>query len=87
MHQATGGTISQPPRSGEHPACELLRARSNRVFRLPNGWYFNTREQVSLGPFASPERAETAIGEFLGFLHEAPVHVRKLFAGAHRSAG
>lgn len=78
-------SISEQPRAGEYPAGGLLGARSNRFFRLPNGWYFNTREQVSLGPFGSPERAEAAIGEFLGFLREAPAHVRRLFAGEHRS--
>ncbi len=67
------------PRAGEQPDNPLATGRSSRIFRLPNGWYFNTREKIALGPFASAEKAELGIADFLDFLREAPDHVRRLF--------
>lgn len=70
---------SATPRAGELPGNQFAASRSNRVFRLPNGWYFSTRERIPLGPFTSADRAEYGIAEFLHFLNEAPEHVRNLF--------
>ena len=66
-------------RAGEQPGNPLVAGRSSRIFRLPNGWYFNTREKIALGPFTSAEAAALGIADFLDFLREAPDHVRRLF--------
>lgn len=66
-------------RAGEQPGNPLVVGRSSRIFRLPNGWYFNTREKIALGPFTSAESAALGVADFLDFLREAPGHVRRLF--------
>ena len=71
--------IEVMPRAGELPGNPLAAGRSSRIFRLPNGWYFSTREKIALGPFASAEKAESGIADFLDFLRQAPDHVRRLF--------
>lgn len=73
-------------RAGEQPGNPLASSRRGRVFRLPNGWYFNTRERIALGPFASAETAEVGIADFLAFLREAPTHVRRLFRAERAAA-
>lgn len=74
--------IEHRHRAGEPAGSPLSGSRSNRVFRLPSGWYFNTRERIALGPFASADKAESGIADFLAFLNEAPTHVRRLFGTA-----
>ena len=66
-------------RAGEQPGNPLVAGRSSRIFQLPNGWYFSTREKIALGPFTSAEKAALGIADFLDFLREAPDHVRRLF--------
>lgn len=83
MNERTVEVVSRCPRTGEPAATAAAKRRSQRIFRLPNGWYFNTREKVPLGPFASAEQTEAAIGDFLDFLQRAPIHVRQLFTGEH----
>lgn len=83
MNERTVEVVSRRPRTGEPAATAAVKRRSQRIFRLPNGWYFNTREKVPLGPFASAEQTEAAIGDFLDFLQRAPIHVRQLFTGEH----
>lgn len=60
----------------EQPGNPLVAGRSSRIFRLPNGWYFNTREKIALGPFTSAEAATLGIADFLDFLREAPDHAQ-----------
>ena len=81
MTEPTVEVVSRHPRAGEPAEIAAAKRRSQRIFRLPNGWYFNTREKIPLGPFASAEQTEAAIGDFLDFLHRAPLHVRQLFTG------
>jgi hypothetical protein len=83
MNERTIEVVSRGPRTGEPAATAAVNRRSPRIFRLPNGWYFNTREKVPLGPFASAEQTEAAIDDFLDFLQRAPIHVRQLFTGEH----
>lgn len=84
VNQVTDETAQQIaaaalPRAGESLGNPLIAERRGRVFRLPNGWYFNTREKIPLGPFASAEKAERETTDFLRFLNQAPEHVRNLF--------
>lgn len=72
-------SISQVPRAGEPGAVAAIAKRTNRLFQLPGGWYFNTREQVTLGPFAAPERAEVALADFIAFITSAPPRLIALF--------
>lgn len=72
-------TAAALPRAGELFGNPLIAERRSRVFRLPNGWYFNTREKIPLGPFVSAEMAERETTDFLRFLNQAPEHVRNLF--------
>ena len=44
-----------PSRSGEP---EKMRFRGSHVFPAGGKWYFNTREQIDVGPFDSKEEAE-----------------------------
>ncbi len=78
-------TVSHQPRSGESAATAPIGNRASRVFRLPSGWYFHTREKVPLGPFASEEQTEAAVQDFLEFLERAPDHVRRLFVQSRGS--
>ena len=58
------GEFSRKPvvRSGE----ELRRHfRSDRVFKADGFWYFNTREQQRIGPFASPDEAHDALARYV----------------------
>lgn len=86
MNGVEQAQIDGSHRAGEQLGNPLASRRSNRVFRLPNGWYFNTREKIALGPFASAEKAERGIADFLAFLHEAPTHVRRLFRAERAAA-
>jgi hypothetical protein len=83
MNESAVETVSRRPRAGEPTETAATNRRSPRIFRLPNGWYFNTREKIPLGPFVSAEQTEVAIGDFLDFLHRAPAHVRQLFTAGH----
>lgn len=76
---AQQSTAAALPRAGEWSGNPLIAERRSRVFRLPNGWYFNTREKIPLGPFVSAEKAERETTDFLRFLNQAPEHVRNLF--------
>lgn len=75
-----------PTRVGEASGNPAIAQRSSRLFRLPNGWYFNTREQIPLGPFPTAEQAASGIADFRRFLEQAPTHVRRLFRGERSSA-
>lgn len=75
-----------PARAGEPSGNPAIAERSDRLFRRPNGWYFNTREQIPLGPFPSEEQAARGIVDFIHFLEQAPTHVRRLFRGERPSA-
>ncbi|MFP5414157.1 MAG: DUF6316 family protein [Gammaproteobacteria bacterium] len=71
------------PRTGEQAVPEVITARNNRLFQGSGGWYFSTREKVTLGPFP-PERAESAMADFLVFIKSAPPRVINLFKGGQR---
>jgi hypothetical protein len=73
--------VSQAPRMGEQIPSAAIAARKDRLFQLSGGWYFTTREKVTLGPFPAPERAEAAIADFLAFITSAPPRVINLFRG------
>lgn len=76
--------ISHAPRAGEPSAVEAITARTDRLFQLSGGWYFSTRERVTLGPFPASERAESAVADFLAFITSAPPRVVKLFKGRQK---
>lgn len=73
------------PRTGEQAVPEVITARNNRLFQGSGGWYFSTREKVTLGPFPAPERAESAMADFMMFIKSAPLRVINLFKGGLRS--
>jgi pimeloyl-ACP methyl ester carboxylesterase len=59
------GEFSHLPR--RHRAGEARRSwfRSDRVFHADGGWYFTTRNEARMGPFASPEAAAEHLAGFL----------------------
>lgn len=86
MTETPVSNISQAPRAGERVPSAVIAARNDRLFRLSGGWYFSTREKVTLGPFPAPERAEVAMADFLAFITSAPPRVVNLFKGGRQSA-
>lgn len=72
-------TVSRAPRAGEGSLPGAIATRSGRLFQLSGGWYFTTREKVTLGPFPVPEKAEVAVTDFLAFIRSAPPHVVNVF--------
>lgn len=79
MTASSAQTVTHVPRAGEPPLPQTLSARSERLFQLSGGWYFTTREKVTLGPFPAPEKAEVAVTDFLSFMKTAPRHVVNVF--------
>ncbi|MFZ2208272.1 MAG: DUF6316 family protein [Porticoccaceae bacterium] len=59
----------------------VITTRNSRLFQLADGWYFSTREKVTLGPFPAPEKAEAAVADFLMFVKSAPPRVINVFKG------
>lgn len=48
--------VGEPPRS---------YFRSDRVFQADGGWYFTTREQSRVGPFAASDEAREGLADFM----------------------
>lgn len=47
--------------------------RTARVFEVNDYWYYSTREGIDIGPFDTPQAAETGISNFIDFvLHAEP---------------
>lgn len=82
--EALAPQISHLPRAGEPAVPEVITARNSRLFQDSGGWYFSTREKVTLGPFPAPERAEAAVADFLMFIKTAPPRVINVFKGRRR---
>ena len=78
--------VSNLPRAGEETVPRVIAARNSRLFQLADGWYFSTREKVTLGPFPAPENAEAAVADFLAFLKSAPPRVINVFKGGPQQA-
>lgn len=78
--------VSYLPRAGEKTVSEAITARHDRLFQGSDGWYFSTREKVTLGPFPAPEKAEVAMADFLMFIKNAPSRVIKVFKGGPQQA-
>lgn len=59
------GEFTASPR--QHRAGELQRSyfRSDRVFRTDGSWYFTTREQNRVGPFAEPQEAHENLARYI----------------------
>lgn len=57
--------------SEKHPLREgesgPVPERASRTFMKEDGWYFMTREQVDVGPFASQDLAEKGVEDYAGF--------------------
>ena len=84
MTEALTPQISYLPRTGEGTVHEVITSRRDRLFQGSGGWYFSTREKVTLGPFPAPEKAEAAVADFLMFIKSAPPRVINLFKGGQR---
>ncbi|MGE3295735.1 MAG: DUF6316 family protein [Porticoccaceae bacterium] len=84
MTEALAPQVSYLPRAGEQAMPEVIAARNSRLFQNSGGWYFSTREKVTLGPFPVPERAEAAVADFMMFIKSAPPRVIHLFKGGSR---
>jgi hypothetical protein len=78
--------VSCLPRAGEKTVTEVITSRHDRLFQGFGGWYFSTREKVTLGPFPAPEKAEAAVADFLMFIKSAPPHVINVFKGRPQQA-
>jgi pimeloyl-ACP methyl ester carboxylesterase len=63
-----GGEFTNTPR--RHRAGEPRRSyfRSDRVFMVDGGWYFTTRNEERMGPFASAEEAGERLADFIAEL-------------------
>jgi hypothetical protein len=84
MTETLAPQVSYLPRAGEQAVPEVIAARNSRLFQNAGGWYFSTREKVTLGPFAAPERAEAAVADFMMFIKSAPRRAVNLFKGGSR---
>ncbi|MGB5097086.1 MAG: DUF6316 family protein [Porticoccaceae bacterium] len=84
MTETLAPQVSYLPRTGEQAVPEVITARNSRVFQGSGGWYFSTREKVTLGPFPAPEKAEAAVADFLMFIKSAPPRVINVFKGGRR---
>jgi len=64
-HRFWGGEFTNSPR--RHRAGEAGRSyfRSDRVFMANGGWYFTTRNEERVGPFASSEEASERLADFI----------------------
>lgn len=58
-------TVTRQGEGGPAPA------RSSRTFLKADGWYFKTREQVDIGPFATQDLAEAGVRDYAGFSMDA----------------
>ncbi len=86
MTKAPSPQISFLPRAGERTVHEVITSRRDRLFQGSDGWYFSTREKVTLGPFPAPEKAEAAVVDFLLFIKSAPLRVINVFKGRPQQA-
>ncbi|TAL03759.1 MAG: hypothetical protein EPO03_10975 [Porticoccaceae bacterium] len=86
MTEALTPQISFLPRTGEGTVHEVITSRHDRLFQGSGGWYFSTREKVTLGPFPAPEKAEAAVADFLLFIKSAPARVINVFKGRPQQA-
>ena len=82
--EALAPQVSHLPRAGEQAVPEVITARNSRLFQGSGGWYFSTREKVTLGPFPAPESAEAAVADFMMFIKSAPPRVINVFKGRLR---
>ncbi len=78
--------VSKLPRAGEETVPGVITTRNSRLFQLADGWYFSTREKVTLGPFPAPEKADAAVADFLMFIKSAPPRVINVFKGRPQQA-
>lgn len=53
-------------------------SRSNRYFRLGEGWYFSTREGATLGPYDTQQLAENAVSDYVEFVKDMRPSARRI---------
>lgn len=74
------GNVVYIRRHSEQKNQSEIPLRSNRFFKLGDGWYFTAREGVTMGAYDSHELAEKAIADYIDFVNNAGPRVLKLLA-------
>lgn len=67
-------------RTGE---TEVKHYRADRFYSIAGQWFFSSRENLQVGPFASREMAEYELQNFLRHVNEGGIYAEPMANVAH----